>query len=169
MARGKSDLRVELQAMQTEGLSKIISNPKLFIIYNESATITDGTEIPYQTVATAGVSSTSFKTASLQLQVKPSIISDGNVYLDLTVNKDEPGTATAGGAPPISTKQIKTKLLVRDGGVAMIGGISKTTDKAARNGVPFFADIPLVGQLFRSNDNTKNKNQLYIFIAPKVL
>ena len=66
-------------------------------------------------------------------------------------------------------KQIKTKLLVKDGGVAMIGGISKTTDKAARNGVPFFADIPLVGQLFRSNDNTTNKNQLYIFIAPKVL
>lgn len=168
-ARSQSDLRVELQAMQSEGLSKIISNPKLFIIDNESATITDGTEIPYQTVATAGVSSTSFKTASLQLQVKPSIISDGNVYLDLTVNKDEPGTATAGAAPPISTKQIKTKLLVKDGGVAMIGGISKTTDKAARNGVPFFADIPFLGQLFRSNDNITNKNQLYIFIAPKVL
>ena len=168
-ARSQSDLRIELQAMQTEGLSKIISNPKLFIIDNESATITDGTEIPYQTVATAGVSSTSFKTASLQLQVKPSIIADGNVYLDLTVNKDEPGPAAPGSAPPISTKQIKTKLLVKDGGVAMIGGISKTTDKAARNGVPFFADIPFIGQLFRSNDNTTNKNQLYIFIAPKVL
>jgi type II secretory pathway component GspD/PulD (secretin) len=71
--------------------------------------------------------------------------------------------------PQNKTKQIKTKLLVKDGGVAMSGGISKTTDKAARNGVPFFADIPFIGQLFRSNDNTTNKNQLYIFIAPKVL
>jgi type IV pilus assembly protein PilQ len=169
IARGGVDLRVELQAMQSEGLTKIISNPKLFIIDNESATITDGIEIPYQTVATAGVSSTSFKSASLQLQVKPSIISDGNVYLDLTVNKDEPGIAVAGGAPPISTKQIKTKLLVKDGGIAMIGGINKSTDKASRNGVPFFENLPIVGQLFRSNDNINSKNQLYIFISPKVL
>ena len=169
-ARGNKDLRIELQAMQAEGLSKIVSNPKLFILDNELATITDGTEIPYQTVATAGVSSTSFKNASLKLEVKPSIISDGNIYLDLTVNKDEPGTAlTAGSAPPISTKQIKTKLLVKDGGVAMIGGINKSTDQSSNNGVPFFKDLPGVGQLFRSNSNKSNNNQLYIFIAPKVL
>ena len=169
-ARGNKDLRIELQAMQAEGLSKIVSNPKLYILDNELATITDGTEIPYQTVATAGVSSTSFKNASLKLEVKPSIISDGNIYLDLTVNKDEPGTAlTAGSAPPISTKQIKTKLLVKDGGVAMIGGINKSTDQSSNNGVPFFKDLPGVGQLFRSNSNKSNNNQLYIFIAPKVL
>ena len=169
-ARGNKDLRIELQAMQAEGLSKIVSNPKLYILDNELATITDGTEIPYQTVATAGVSSTSFKNASLKLEVKPSIISDGNIYLDLTVNKDEPGTAlTAGSAPPISTKQIKTKLLVKDGGVAMIGGINKSTDQSSNNGVPFFKDLPGVGQLFRGNSNKSNNNQLYIFIAPKVL
>jgi type IV pilus assembly protein PilQ len=169
-ARAGKDLRIELQAMQAEGLSKIVSNPKLFIIDNELATITDGTEIPYQTVATAGVSSTSFKTASLRLEVKPSIISDGNIYLDLTVNKDEPGTPlTAGSAPPISTKQIKTKLLVKDGGVAMIGGINKSTDQSSNNGVPFFKDLPGIGVLFRSNLNKSNNNQLYIFIAPKVL
>jgi type IV pilus assembly protein PilQ len=170
LARGTRDLRIELQAMQAEGLSKVVNNPKLFILDNKQAIITDGTEIPYQTVATAGVSNTSFKTASLKLDVTPNIISDGNIFLDITVNKDEPGTPlTAGAAPPISTKQIKTQLLVKDGGVAMIGGINKSTDQTTNNGVPFFKELPFVGQLFRSNSNKSNQNRLYIFIAPKVL
>ena len=170
LARGTRDLRIELQAMQAEGLSKVVNNPKLFILDNKQAIITDGTEIPYQTVATAGVSNTSFKTASLKLDVTPNIISDGNIFLDITVNKDEPGTPlTAGAAPPISTKQIKTQLLVKDGGVAMIGGINKSTDQTTNNGVPFFKELPFIGQLFRSNSNKSNQNRLYIFIAPKVL
>ena len=69
----------------------------------------------------------------------------------------------------ISTKQIKTQLLVKDGGVAMIGGINKSTDQTTNNGVPFFKELPFVGQLFRSNSNKSNQNRLYIFIAPKVL
>ncbi len=164
------ELRVQLEAMQTEGLSKIVSNPKLFIVDNESAEIEDGQEVPYQLTAQAGATpTTSFKNATLKMKVTPSIIPDGNVYLDIEVNNDSIGATPPGGQPPINTKTIKTKLLVTDGGVAMIGGINKTTDKTTKAGLPFFQDIPLVGNLFKSKVDQETRNQLYIFIDPKVL
>ena len=162
------DLRVELQAMQTENLIKIVSNPKLFIVDNEEALIEDGTEVPYNTVAQAGSTpTTEFKTAALTLKVTPQIIDDGNIYLDVEVNKDTP---LAGTSPPaISTKQLKTKLLIKDGGVALIGGITQTEKTNAEDGVPFLKDLPGIGALFKSNKNKNNKNTLYIFIAPEVI
>lgn len=163
----KTDLRFELQAMQKESLIKIVSNPKLFIIDNEQATITDGTEVPYTATAQLGASpSVQFKNAALQLQVKPSVIGDGNVYLDLVVNKDTPLT---GSPPPISKKELKTKLLIKDGGVAMIGGINKSEATATEDGVPFFGKLPVIGNFFKSKGDLNKKNQLYIFLAPKVL
>ena len=162
------DLRVELQAMQTENLIKIVSNPKLFIVDNEEALIEDGTEVPYNTVAQAGSTpTTEFKTAALTLKVTPQIIDDGNIYLDVSVNKDTPLAGSS--PPPISTKQLKTKLLIKDGGVALIGGITQTEKTNAEDGVPFLKDLPFIGNLFKSNKNKNNKNTLYIFIAPEVI
>ena len=167
MNSGNTDIRMELQAMQAESLIKIVSNPKLFIIDNQQATITDGTEVPYTTTAQLGASpSVQFKNAALQLQVTPSILGDGNVYLDLDVTKDTPLT---GNPPPISKKELKTKLLVKDGGVAMIGGINKSESSSTENGVPILSKIPVLGNLFKSKEDLKNKNQLYIFLAPRVL
>ena len=161
-------LRVELQAMQEESLIKIVSNPKLFILDNEEASITDGQEVPYFSQTQAGATpTTEFKNASLQLQVKPSVIEDGNIYLDLTINKDTP--LTGSNPPPISKKELKTKLLVKDGGIALIGGINKTENTSAEGGLPILKDIPGLGYLFKSKDDIKKKNQLYIFIAPKVV
>ena len=162
------DLRVELQAMQTENLIKIVSNPKLFIVDNEEALIEDGTEVPYNTVAQAGSTpTTEFKTAALTLKVTPQIIDDGNIYLDVEVNKDTP---LAGTSPPaISTKQLKTKLLIKDGGVALIGGITQSEKTNAEDGVPLLKDLPFIGTLFKSKKNKNNKNTLYIFIAPEVI
>ena len=166
-AGNTADLRIELEAMQTESLIKIVSNPKLFIIDNETAKITDGQEIPYQLAAQAGATpTTAFKTAALIMEVTPSIIPDGNVYMDIKVNKDSP---LAGNPPPISKKELHTKLLIQDGGVAMIGGIIKATQSTADSGVPFFQDIPIIGNLFKSRANKDTKDHLYIFIAPKVL
>lgn len=170
LAGSSTALRVELQAMQGESLLKIVSNPKLFIIDNEQATITDGTEIPYTTPAAVGApASTSFKTASLQLQVKPSIIGDGNVYLDITVNKDSVADLKVGDIPGISTKQLKTKLLIKDGGVAMIGGINILDYNSKEAGVPVLSKLPVIGNLFKSKSDKNNKDQLYIFLAPRVL
>jgi len=109
----------------------------------------------------------SFKNASLQLQVKPSIIDDGNIYLDLVINNDVPLKGSS--PPPISKKELKTKLLVKDGGIAMIGGINKMNDVTDESGLPFLGSLPLIGNLFKSTLNQKNKSQLYIFISPKVL
>jgi type IV pilus assembly protein PilQ len=135
---------------------------------NEEALIEDGTEVPYNTVAQAGSTpTTEFKTAALTLKVTPQIIDDGNIYLDVEVNKDTP---LAGTSPPaISTKQLKTKLLIKDGGVALIGGITQTEKTNAEDGVPFLKDLPFIGNLFKSNKNKNNKNTLYIFIAPEVI
>ena len=168
-AGANTALRLELQAMQTEKLLKIVSNPKLFIVDNEQATIAEGQEIPYTTTSGTSLTgpSVQFKNAYLQLQVKPSIIGDGNVYLDLTINKDSVDTTVAN--PPISKKELKTKLLVKDGGIAMIGGINTSRSGFSEAGVPFLAKLPIFGNLFKSKDNQKNQNQLYIFIAPKVL
>ena len=167
-AGNTADLRIQLEAMQTESLIKIISNPKLFIIDNETAEITDGQDIPYQLAAQAGATpTTAFIEAALKMKVTPSIIADGNVYLDIEVNKDTPLTGST--PPPISKKVIKTKLLIQDGGVAMIGGIIKATQSTANAGVPFFKDLPGVGVLFRSRENKDTKDHLYIFIAPRVL
>ena len=161
------DLRIELQAMQTENLIKIVSNPKLFIVDNEEAMIEDGVEVPYNTVAQAGSTpTTEFKTAALALTVTPQIIDDGNIYLDVAVNKDTPGI---GNPPPISTKQLRTKLLIKDGGVALIGGITTTDAQSSEDGIPFFKDLPGIGQFFKSNRNKNSKTTLYIFIAPEVI
>jgi len=167
-AGNTGDLRLELQAMEKERLVTIVSNPKLFIIDNETATITDGTDIPYQLAAQAGSTpTTQFVTAALQLEVTPSIIPDGNVYMDIKINKDSPGTGS--NPPPISKKMLTTKLLIEDGGVAMIGGIIKGTKTTADSGVPFFKDLPGIGHLFKSRENKDSKDHLYIFIAPTVL
>lgn len=168
MSTLSTDLRVELQAMQSESLIKIVSNPKLFIVDNEVASITDGTEIPYTVVGTIGGSPTvSFKDAALKLQVKPTITGEGNIYIDLTVNKDTPIMTSS--PPPISKKELKTKLLVKDGGVALIGGINKSEATATETGVPFFSKIPVLGNLFKTKDDINKKNQLYIFLAPRVI
>jgi type IV pilus assembly protein PilQ len=168
MSTLSTDLRVELQAMQLESLIKIVSNPKLFIVDNELASITDGTEIPYTVVGTIGGSPTvSFKDAALKLQVRPTITGEGNIYIDLTVNKDTPLMTSS--PPPISKKELKTKLLVKDGGVALIGGINKSEATATESGVPFFSKIPVLGNLFKSKDDINRKNQLYIFLAPRVI
>ena len=154
--------------MQTESLVKIVSNPKLFIIDNETASIEDGQEVPYSLAAAAGATpTTAFKQATLKMKVTPSIIPDGNIYLDIEVNNDSVAAGT--GTPSINKKSIKTKLLVTDGGIAMIGGINKHTDSTAKAGVPFFKDVPILGNLFKSKADSTKKNILYIFIAPKVL
>jgi type IV pilus assembly protein PilQ len=167
LSRSTRNLRLELMAMETENLVKVISNPKLFIIDNETATITDGYEVPYTTTPVAGASAeTQFITAALNVTVTPQIIDDGNIYLDLKVNKDTPG---AGTPPPIYTKKIETKLLVADGGVALIGGITKNDRQTSDSGVPFFKDLPFIGNFFKSRKNKNLRDTLYIFIAPTVV
>ena len=113
-----SILRVQLEALQTEQQTRIISNPKLFSLNNQSASITQGIQIQ---VPGSGDSPVTFKDAALKMQVTPNIIGDGNILLDIQVNNDSPG----GSAGSINTMEIQTKLLIADGDIVVIGGIKK--------------------------------------------
>jgi type IV pilus assembly protein PilQ len=133
---GTSMLKLEITALETLGLGKTISNPKVFTLNNQLATITQGEQIPYQVIAD-GTTTTSFKDAALILSVTPNIIGDGNVLLTIQVNNDTPNRSSV-GEPSINKMEIKTKLLVADGDIVVIGGIKKNVRSNATSKTPFF-------------------------------
>jgi type IV pilus assembly protein PilQ len=162
-------INLEISALENDGKGKIISNPRVLTTNNVEALIEQGTEIPYQTTSNAGTS-TSFRKASLSLKVKPQITPDGNVIMTLDVNKDAPDLATASSAGiAISTKHVKTEVLVENGGTVVIGGIYTQTTANATTKVPLFGDLPVVGALFRNNLRQDAKTELLVFITPRIV
>jgi type IV pilus assembly protein PilQ len=170
---GKHLLDLELSAAQNEGKSETISSPRVITANQKQATIMQGVEIPYQESASSGATTTQFKNAVLSLKVTPLITPDNRVILDLDVSDDSVGqqvsSATGGSVPSIDTRQIITQVLVNDGQTVVLGGILDTTKSFAANKVPFFADIPVLGNLFKSTIKINNKTELLIFITPKIL
>jgi type IV pilus assembly protein PilQ len=170
---GKHLLDLELSAAQNEGKSETISSPRVITANQKQATILQGTEIPYQESASSGATTTQFKNAVLSLKVTPLITPDNRVILDLDVSDDSVGqqvtSATGGSVPSIDTREIITQVLVNDGQTVVLGGILDTTKTRSANKVPFFADIPILGNLFKSTTNINNKTELLIFITPKIL
>jgi type IV pilus assembly protein PilQ len=164
---------LELSAAQNEGKSETISSPRVITANQKQATILQGVEIPYQESASSGATTTQFKDADLKLKVTPLITPDNRVILDLDVSDDSVGqqvtSATGGSVPSINTHQITTQVLVNDGQTVVLGGILETTRSKAANKVPFLADIPILGYLFRSTTDINNKTELLIFITPKIL
>jgi type IV pilus assembly protein PilQ len=168
LATGTGQLKAELLGMEKDGLTKIVSNPRLFIIDNEQGSITDGVQIPYPVAGTGTNQITyEFKDAALKLDVKPSIVGDGNIYIEVIVNKDSPNYGT--NPPAIDKREVKSKLLIKDGGVAMIGGINVSTSSSTDTKVPILGDIPLFGNLFKSTAQGNERRQLFIFLAPSVI
>ena len=161
-------LKAEITALESIGLGRTISNPKVFTLDNQVAIITQGEEIPYQTTS-EGTTSTSFKEAALKLEVTPSIIGDGNVLLNIKVNNDTPNRATGAEEPPINKMQIITKLLVADGDIVVIGGIKKNVLANSKKQVPGLGNIPVIGNLFKGKTKSDNLDELLVFIAPRVL
>ena len=165
---GADVLKIELEALQSLGLNEILSSPSVFTLNNQEATITQGDQIPYQTTSD-GTTTTEFKEAALSLTVTPSIIGDGNVLLDIQVNNDAPKTIAGADEPGISTNEIKTKLLITDGDIVVIGGIKKNTKNNTRTKTPGISDVPVVGNLFKGKNKTDELKELLIFIAPRVI
>jgi type IV pilus assembly protein PilQ len=170
---GKHLIDLELSAAQNEGKSETVSSPRVITANQKQATIMQGVEIPYQESASSGATTTQFKNAVLSLKVTPLITPDNRVILDLDVSDDSVGqqvtSATGGSVPSIDTREIITQVLVNDGQTVVLGGILDTTKTRSANKVPFFADIPVLGYLFRSTTNINNKTELLIFITPKIL
>ena len=170
---GKHLLDLELSAAQNEGKSETIASPRVITANQKQATIMQGVEIPYQESASSGATTTQFKNAVLSLKVTPLITPDNRVILDLDVSDDTVGaqvtSATGGSVPSIDTRQIITQVLVNDGQTVVLGGILGTTKSNTANKVPFFGDIPILGNLFKTTIKVNNKTELLIFITPKIL
>ena len=165
---GSAVLKAEITALESMGMGKTISNPKIFTIDNQSATVTQGEEIPYQTTSD-GTTSTSFKEAALKLEVTPSIIGDGNVLLTIQVNNDTPNRSAGGDEPPINKMEIVTKLLVADGDIVVIGGIKKNVVANSKSQTPGIGNVPVIGNLFKGKSGSDNLDELLVFIAPRIL
>jgi type IV pilus assembly protein PilQ len=170
---GNTLVDLELSAAQAEGRGEIVSTPRVITANQREATIEQGVEIPYQESSSSGATTTQFKKAVLSLKVKPQITPDNRVILDLTVNKDSVGqlvqSATGGQVPSIDTRQIVTQVLVNDGQTVVLGGIMETERRTSDKKVPWLGDIPVLGHLFKSQTNTNNKDELLIFVTPKIL
>jgi len=164
---------LELSAAQAETKAAVISSPRVITANQKEATIEQGTEIPYQQSASSGATTISFKKAVLSLKVTPQITPDNRIILDLDVRNDSVGTITvlSGGVnvPSIDTKEIATQVLVNDGQTVVLGGILQTTSRDSSTKVPYLGDIPVLGNLFKTSTKTDDKDELLIFVTPKIV
>jgi type IV pilus assembly protein PilQ len=164
---------LELSAAQTETRAEIISSPRVITANQKEATIEQGVEIPYQDAASSGATTVQFKKAVLSLKVTPQITPDNRIILSLDVKDDSVGTVVvaSGGinVPSIDTREISTQVLVNDGQTVVLGGILATTHRTDETKVPFLGDVPILGNLFRTSTKTNDKDELLIFVTPKIL
>ena len=161
-------LNLELSALEADGTGKIISSPRVITADKAIALIEQGIELPYQVATSSGATSIVFRKANLRLEVTPQITPDGNVVIDVDVNKDSVGQETRAGFA-IDTKHVKTQVMVENGGTVVLGGIYQQTERNTTDKVPLLGDVPLLGYLFRSNSRTNDKTELLVFITPKIV
>ncbi|MFS2005278.1 type IV pilus secretin PilQ [Duganella sp. CT11-25] len=161
-------LNLELSALEADGTGKIISSPRVITADKAIALIEQGIELPYQVATSSGATSIQFRKANLRLEVTPQITPDGNVVIDVDVNKDSVGQETRAGFA-IDTKHVKTQVMVENGGTVVLGGIYQQTERNTTTKVPLLGDVPLLGYLFRSNSRTNDKTELLVFITPKIV
>jgi type IV pilus assembly protein PilQ len=162
-------LDVSLSAMESSGRGKVISTPNVTAQNNREARIESGQRIPVQ-VLVDNTASVQFINANLQLVVTPQITDEDTIMLDIVVDKSEPDfSREVTGIPTIFTRRAQTRVLVRDGGTTVIGGIFQLTVNEVENRVPALHRIPLLGWLFKSENETQSNNELLIFITPQIL
>ena len=161
-------LNLEISAMEADGKGKIVSSPRIVTADQVKALIEQGTELPYQQATSSGATSIAFRKANLKLEVTPQITPEGNIILNVDVNKDSVGRSTANGFA-IDTKHIQTQVLVENGGTVVIGGIFEQNDREDETKVPFLGDLPGVGNLFKTRTRTATKSEMLVFITPKML
>ncbi|RDS82943.1 type IV pilus secretin PilQ [Dyella monticola] len=173
-------LDLELSAAQTEGRSQLVSSPRVITANQQEADIRQGQEIGYVTFqntsggsGTSGTATVAFKDAVLELKVTPTITADNRVYLAINVNKDSLdhyiNVTGSGQVPVIDTRSLNTSVLVDDGQTVVLGGIYEVTKTDSVAKVPGLGDIPVLGYLFRSTQHINDKDELLIFVTPRIL
>lgn len=161
-------LNLELSALEADGKGKLVSSPRVVTADQTKAMIEQGTEFPYQQATSSGATAVTFRRATLKLEVTPQITPEGNIILDLDINKDSRGETTAAGIA-INTKKVKTQVLVENGGTVVIGGIFELAETESEARVPVLGDLPAVGNLFKSKQRSANKQEMLVFITPKMI
>jgi len=163
-------LQLELSALDAEGRGEVISSPRLVTANQKEAFIEQGVEIPYENATSSGATAVQFKKAVLSLTVKPQITPDDRIILDLNVTKDAPDFSRQfNGVPPVDTREIETQVLVDNGETIVLGGIYEQTSTLQENRIPWFGELPMLGFLFKDKHVLENKNELLIFVTPKIL
>jgi len=164
------NLNVRLSAAEASGMLRIVSSPRILTLDNRDARISQGTLIPFSQVSAQGVQTT-FQEAKLQLLVKPHVTADGSVAMHVKINRDEPdfNQTSARGDPTILKREAETDLLVMDGHTAVIGGIFTRNTGRNLDQVPFFGDIPILGVLFQRRRASDSRNELVIFLTPRIV
>ncbi|MFZ2207767.1 MAG: type IV pilus secretin PilQ family protein [Porticoccaceae bacterium] len=173
LMRNNTFLDLELSALQSDGYGEIISQPKVITSDKKKATIKSGTEVPYQQASSAGNTNIQFKDAVLKLEVTPLITPDNRIVMTLTVAQDSIGkfvpSGNGGQVPTIDTTNVETEALVGDGQTLVLGGIFKMESLDSVEKVPVLGDLPGVGRLFRHTSKDQKKQEILIFITPKIL
>ncbi len=164
---------LELSAAQREGKGEVISTPRIMTLNQREAVISQGTEIPYQEASSSGATTIQFKKAVLELRVKPLITPDNRLLLQLTVKKQRVGSqiVSSGGVnvPSIDTSELTNTVFMGDGQTLVLGGILETERRDTETKVPGLGDIPILGHLFKTTSKVNNKDELLIFVTPKIL
>ncbi|MDQ9888214.1 type IV pilus secretin PilQ family protein [Acinetobacter pittii] len=165
-------LDLELSALQADGYGEVISTPKVMTADKQPAKVATGQQVPYQTTtnsAAGATASTSFKDALLSLDVTPSITPDGKIQMKLDISKDSVSGAAPNGELILNKNNIKTNVLVNNGETVILGGVFEQTTLNSQTKVPFFGDIPVVGRLFRKDVKSDDKQELLIFVTPRIV
>lgn len=161
-------LDAQLQAMESLEKGKIVSSPRVVTLDNKKAMIKQGFEFPYSTTDSNGEVDIEFKDIDLMLEVTPHITSDNRISLNVHITKNDIFALTE-EAPALTTKEAQTELLVNDGDTFVIGGIIKTNTNVTDSGVPGLMKIPLLRWLFKNEQKTSSKDELLIFITPRIV
>jgi type IV pilus assembly protein PilQ len=161
-------LNLEISALENDGKGKVVASPRVVTADQTKALIEQGTEYPYQVTAPNGGTTLAFRKAALKLEVTPQITPEGNIILDLDINKDSRGEPVF-GTFAINTKHIKTNVLVENGGTVVIGGIFILEETDGETKVPVLGDVPLFGNLFKTKTKNSAKRELLVFITPKMI
>jgi type IV pilus assembly protein PilQ len=165
-------LDLELSALQADGYGEVISTPKVMTTDKQTARVATGQQVPYQTTtnsAAGATASTSFKDALLSLDVTPSITPDGKIQMKLDISKDSVAGEAPNGELILNKNNINTNVLVNKGETVILGGVFEQTTTNSQTKVPFFGDLPVVGRLFRKDVKSDDKQELLIFVTPRIV
>jgi type IV pilus secretin (or competence protein) PilQ len=159
---------LELSASQAESKSETISSPRVITSNQTKALIEQGVEIPYLQASSSGAANVAFKKAVLSLEVTPQITPDEHISMDLKVNQDTVGQIFS-GVPSINTREVQTKVLVENGQTVVLGGVHEEESLSGTTKVPVLGDVPVLGRLFRTDNNSNKNRELLIFVTPKIV